>query len=140
MCYNLHLQDSSSIFFSAETRPKGMGREMLKNTMYVLLCPKGPTSQAAGDQSVISPWKVPFLTVHTAKNLGSWLDFSSEILDNTESWSMQENSPITLFFQKENRFPAGDSLVQTLSSSPQQSHIPYPGQQDTLICQSQHAQ
>lgn len=82
--------------------------------MYVLLCAQRPTSQAAGDQLVISPWKAPFLTVHTAKNLGSWLDFSSEILDNTESWSMQENSPIILFFQKENRFPAGDSLIQTL--------------------------
>lgn len=116
-----------------------MGRGMLRNTMYVLLYPQGPTLQAAGDELVISPWKVPFLTVHTAKNLGSWLDFSSESLDNTESWSMQGNSPIILFFQKENRFPAGDSLIQTLSL-PQRSHIPHPGQQDTLACQSQQEQ
>lgn len=80
--YHLHLQDSSFIFLSAETRPEGMGRGMLRNTMYVLLYPQGPTLQAAGDELVISPWKVPFLTVHTAKNLGSWLDFSSESLDN----------------------------------------------------------
>lgn len=110
--YHPHWQDSSFIFLSAETCLKCMGRGMLRNTTYVLLWPQGPTPQAAGDQLVISPWKVPFLTAHIAKNLGSWLDFPSEILDNTESCSMQENSPIILFFPKENRFPAGDSLIQ----------------------------
>lgn len=73
-----------------------MGREMLKNTKHVLLCPWGPPPQAAGDQLVISRWKVPFLTVYSAKNFGSWLHFSSESQDNRESCSMQENSPIIL--------------------------------------------
>lgn len=40
---------------------------------------------------------------------------------------MQENSPITLFFQKENRFPAGDGLIQSVSRSSQRSRpLPRP--------------
>lgn len=119
--YHLYLQDSSFIFLSAEHISKAWEGKCLEK--YVLLCPRGPPPQAAGDQLVISRWKVPFLTVYSAKNFGSWLDFSSESQDNRESCSMQENSPIILFFQKENRFPAGHSLIKTLPSLPQQSHI-----------------
>lgn len=88
----------------------------------MLFCPHRSTSQAVGDQLAISPQAAlesPFFNSSCCWEHSVGLISLQKACDNPESWRMWGNSPIILFFQKENRSPVGDGLIQSVSSSPQ---------------------